>query len=50
MLIVVLDYGKGSIHFHRIPEELEDAEDVEEYIDDNLGYDISMINWMEIRC
>ena len=46
MLVVVLDYTDGSVHFHKIPENLEDVED---YLTDELEYD-SNIHWMEVRC
>ena len=47
MLIVVLDYRDGSVHFHKVPDDIEDMED---YLFDILDYDDSCIHWMEVKC
>lgn len=53
MLVVVLDYADGSVHFHKLPslKNLEKRYDdpVEEYLQDELGYS-SDIHWMEVKC
>ena len=53
MLVVVLDYTDGSVHFHRIPEDFDTLyglDDIEDYLSDQLDYSIGDINWMEVKC
>ena len=53
MLVVVLDYTNGSVHFHKIPDDFDtahDCDDVEDYLIDQLNYSAGNINWMEIQC
>jgi len=51
MLIIILDYTTGTINFEFLPEKLHLTSgfstwfDPETYLND-LGYDISNINWM----
>lgn len=48
MLVVVLDYTDGSVHFHKIPKKHKDK--VEDYLTDVLDYLENMIHWMEVKC
>ena len=46
MLVAVLNYIDGSVHFHKIPDDIKDVED---YLTDTLEYS-SNIHWMEVLC
>ena len=51
MLVVVLDYGDGSVHFHKIPRNSdEDFEDAEDYLINTFSYSQNTIHWMEVLC
>lgn len=56
MLVVVLDYTDGSVHFHKIPDikSLENiyGEDspIEDYLTNTLDYSADNIHWMEVKC
>ncbi|MEA3454659.1 MAG: hypothetical protein U9R12_06970 [Candidatus Caldatribacteriota bacterium] len=44
MVVVVLEYVDGSVHFHKIPK----VEDVETYLMET--YEYCNIHWMEVLC
>ncbi len=48
--VVVIDYSTGSIDFIELPIYLQkdgvQSEEIEEYLDDVLGYHMSDIYWM----
>lgn len=46
MLVVVLDYEDGSVHFHKIPRNY----DAEDYLIDTFSYSQNTIHWMEVLC
>lgn len=56
MLVVVLDYTDGSVHFHKIPDikslEKMYGEDnpIECYLVRTFTYSKNNIHWMEVKC
>ncbi len=45
-LIVVLDYETGFTHIMNKPDWLNENDEIEDYLQDGLGFHLSSVDWM----